>query len=286
MAFGSTVMVPLDGGADRPGALSARTSASWLPPRALSALLQAVGATAPRRSDARPLALIDLGTTPCSFAGSTSMSYDDADNDGSLDVGEAFSFVFDECQDNGVSVVSGRMSGAITWLHESGTAFEADLTLAPMTQQAVDGSHRLTLDGNVRMSYREPSDTLEQIRIGADGPVRALVLTHLPFQDTVTLRSDFVQDTTYDYSVRRSTSAVSGVMHSARAGGSFAVSTVTPIELHDAERYPRIGLVDMRGRTGGMNLRVLSTEQVQVELDANDDGRFESSKSESWDWLF
>jgi hypothetical protein len=35
-----------------------------------------------------------------------------------------------------------------------------------------------------------------------------------------------------------------------------------------------------------MNLRVLSTEEVQVELDVNGDGSFESSAPQTWEWLF
>jgi hypothetical protein len=122
--------------------------------------------------------------------------------------------------------------------------------------------------------------------LSADGPVTALVLTHLPFDDTVTLQSGFIQGTTHDYSLGRSTSTLTGVMESATAGGSFAVSTLTPVELYDADRYPRAGAVQMRGSTGVMNLQILSTEQVQVELDANGDGIFESSTPQTWEWLF
>jgi hypothetical protein len=42
----------------------------------------------------------------------------------------------------------------------------------------------------------------------------------------------------------------------------------------------------MRGRTGIMSLQVLSTQQVQVDLDTNGDGNLESSTPRSWDWLF
>jgi hypothetical protein len=285
MAFGSTVMMPLDGGADRATALASSGSGTWLPPRVVSGLLQAMGG-GPRSGGARPLAVIDLGTTPCEVAGSSRMSFEDADGDAMLDVGEVFTFVFDNCQDNAASVTNGSMSGTVTRINDSGTAFDAGITLSSLVQKALDGSHSLTLNGNVRMGYRALSDSEEQMKLSADGPVTARVLTHLPFDDMVTLQSGFVQDTTHDYSVGRSTSTLEGVMETAKAGGSFAVSTLTPIQLYDTDRYPRIGAVQMRGRTGIMNLRVLSTEQVQVELDANGDGSFESSAPQTWEWLF
>jgi len=42
----------------------------------------------------------------------------------------------------------------------------------------------------------------------------------------------------------------------------------------------------IRGRSGITCLQVLSTQQVQVDLDANGDGSLESSTPRSWDWLF
>lgn len=285
MAFGSTVMMPLDAGSDRASALANMGSGSWLPPRVLTGMLQAMGGTA-RRSEARPLAVIDLGTTSCGVAGTSGMSFDDANNDGMLGVGEVFTFVFNNCQDDAASVTHGSMSGTVTGLNNSGTAFDARMTLASLAQYAVDGSHSLTLSGNVLLGYRALSENAEQMKLSTDGPVTALVQTHLPFDDTVTLQSGFVNDTTHDYSAGRSTSTLTGVMESLSAGGSCAVSTLTPIELYDSDSYPRAGAVEMRGRTGIMNLRVLSTEQVLVELDANGDGSFESSTPKTWDWLF
>jgi len=69
------------------------------------------------------------------------------------------------------------------------------------------------------------------------------------------------------------------------AGGSFALATVTPFEVDDSEIYLRAGVVTMTGRTGNMKLTALSADQVQVELDANSDGIYESSLPHPWDWL-
>jgi len=285
MAFGSTVMLPLDASADRASALGSTGSGAWLPARVLDGLLLAMRGTA-RSGGARPLAVITMAPTECSLSGTSTMSFDDADNDGLLDIGEVFSFVFSDCQDSAADVMNGSMSGTITRINDSGTAFGARVTLAALAQNAVDGRHSLTLNGNVLLDYRELSATTEQMKLSADGAVTALVHTHLPFDDTVTLQSGFAQNTTHDYSLGRSTSTVTGVMESVAAGGSFAVSTMTPVELDDADTHPRAGVVEMRGHAGVMNLRALSAEQVQVELDANGDGSFESSTAQTWDWLF
>lgn len=285
MAFGSTVMMPLDAGSGRATALAGTGSVAWLPSRVLDGLLLAMRGTA-RKGGARPLAVIAMEPTPCSVAGTSSMSFDDANNDGMLDVGEVFTFVFNNCQDNAASTVNGSMSGAVTRINSSGTTFDARVTLASLAQSAVDASHSLTLNGDVLLGYRVLSDTEEQMKLSAEGPVTALVHTHLPYDDTVTLQPGFEQNTTHNYSLGRSTSTVEGVMESLAAGGSFAVTTLTPIELYDSDTYPRAGAVKMRGRTGIMNLQILSATQVQVDLDVNGDGSFESSTPHTWDWLF
>jgi hypothetical protein len=76
------------------------------------------------------------------------------------------------------------------------------------------------------------------------------------------------------------------VLPAPQAARSFAVSTLTPIQLHDSDLHPRTGAVQTRRRTGVMNLRVLSTEQVLIELDANRDGSFESSTPRTRGWPF
>lgn len=275
MAFGTTVMVPLDANADRANALALPASGSWLPPRVLDSLLQAMCGAA--RGGAKPLAVITMPPEACRVSGTGTLSFDDANGDGRLDICEAFTFVFNACQEDAASVTNGSMSGIISRISDDGTAFDAKMTL--------DGSHSLTVNGNVLMAYRMLSETAEQMNLSADGAVTTLVHTHLPFDDTVTLQSGFAQHTTHDYSVGRSTSTLTGVMESAAAGGSFAVSTISPIEFHDTDSYPRTGTVKMRGRSGVMNLSALSAEQVQIEFDADGDGGPESTTQQTWDWL-
>lgn len=281
MAFGSTILMPLNA-SDRATALASNGSGSWLPPRVLDSLLLAMRGTA-RTGVARPLAVIAMPPEPCSVSGTTTMSVDDANGNNTLDIGETFTLVFDACQDSAASVTHGSVSGAVTSTSDSGLS--ARMTLSSLAQSAVDGSHSLTLDGNVLLGYRMLSDTMERMRLSADGALTALAHSHV-FDDTLTLLSGFEQSTTHDYITSLSTSTVAGMMESTVAGGSFAVSTLTPIEIHDADTYPRAGVVEMRGRTGIMALRSLPAAQVQIDLDANGDGTLESSTTQTWDWLF
>lgn len=296
LSFGSSVMLPYgaDTGASAQ-AMSARAlggngpavSSTWLPQRVLVVLSQASrpDARLARSGAERPLALISEGPMPCGIAGTSTFSFDDADNDSYLDVGESFTFAFDNSQDSAAQVLDGSLGGTITRVNSDGTQFGATMTLAGLSQQATNGRHGVTLSGRLLMDYRQTSETTESMNLRVDGPVIIAVRTHLPYDDTVTLQNDFAQNSTYDLTLGRTTSAVSGVMDSTVARGRFAVATPTPFEVDDSEVCPRAGVVTMTGRTGTMTLRALSADLVQVELDANGDGIYETGTPQTWDWL-
>jgi len=217
MSFGSTVMMPLDAGHERATAPASTGSGAWLPRRELTGLLKAMGG-ATRKGVARRLAEIDRGTTPCAVAGN-SMSFEEADNNGLLDVGEVLTFVFNNCEDNSASATKGSKPGTAARINDSGTAFDAGITPSSLALKAIDGSLSLTPNDNVRIGYRALGDSEEPKKFSADGPVTTLVLIHLPC-DTAKLQSGLVKDTAHDKSVGRSASTLTGAIKAAKAGGS------------------------------------------------------------------
>jgi hypothetical protein len=118
----------------------------------------------------------------------------------------------------------------------------------------------------------------------ASTPVRTALRTHL-FTDTVTLRQGFVEDATYDRGTGHTMSTVRGTIDSTAAGGAFSVSTDATIGRLDADPYPHEGQIRVAGDRGTMLIAPQSAAQVRIDLDSNDDGTFESSEIEDWDWL-
>jgi hypothetical protein len=196
MSFGSTVMMPFDAGHERATAPASTGSRAWLPRRELTGLLKAMGG-ATRKGVARRLAEIDRGTTPCAVAGN-SMSFEEADNNGLLDVGEVLTFVFNNCKENAASATNGSTSRTATRINDRGTAFDAGSTPSSLALKAIGGGLNLTPDDNVRMGYRALGDAEEPKKCSADGPVTTQVLSHLPFDDAVRQQSGFAQDTAHD----------------------------------------------------------------------------------------
>ncbi len=297
MSFGASMAVPFgaDAGVGAQAATSrtlsnsgSRVSSQWLPLRVAAKLAAAVRGSARLQvaSVARPLMVINYPPESCNVSGSTTTSVDDVDNDGKLSVGDTFIFVFNDCQDSAWEVLNGTITAVFTRMGASSLpSFGARMTLAQLSQVATDGRHGLALNGSVLLDYEQLSSTAETMNMTADGAVMATVSTHLPYNDTVVLQSGFVQNSRFDYTLGRVTSTVQGVMESANAGGTFAISTLTQIEADDTEAYPRAGVLKMVGRTGTMMLSALSAAQVRVDLDANDDGIYESGVTQTWDWL-
>ena len=78
---------------------------------------------------------------------------------------------------------------------------------------------------------------------------------------------------------------VRGTINSTAAGGAFSVSTDAAIGRLYADPYPHEGQIRVAGDRGTMLVAPQSATQVRIDLDSNDDGTFESSEIEDWDWV-
>jgi hypothetical protein len=262
--------------------------ASWLPTRVLDAMWQAAGAqNQPARSASmRPLAVIVVPPEACAVSGTVALTWDDRDNNGQPSVGDVWAFVFDQCQDNPTDVLNGSVTATFTSIGATTLpTFSARLSFSQLSDEAINGRHGMTLNGNAVLDYVQTSTTAERLKVTADGDVVAAVHTHLPYTDTVTLRSGFVQDAAYDSTTGLTTTTMNGSIQSQTLGGTVVTSTVTPIVVADSDSYPRSGVVKALGSAGEVRLTAVSASQVRIELDADDNGTFESSYTDSWDWL-
>jgi hypothetical protein len=101
------------------------------------------------------------------------------------------------------------------------------------------------------------------------------------------MQDGFVVDDTHDGVLARTVSTFTGSLKSAAAGGLVDVTTLgdSPITKYDADVYPRAGTLQVKGKTGTLKMMALSTDQVRLTLDENDDGVAESTETVAWDWL-
>jgi len=266
--------------------------AAWLG-RVLSALLEPVRAKArsARFHEMRPLAVSSSGDQPCAVSGTVSVSIDDVDNSGDLTPGDVMTMALKNCKDSEFETLSGTATTVFTQVAQD--SFSARMTMTQLSDAAE--RHAMTINGAMLFAYSQAANGVEVTRMTADGRVVVSMTTHLPYSDTVTLSSGFVEEVTYDASfppppgttqAGRATSTIQGTLHSAAAGGTVEVASQSPVTKYDAEAYPRAGTVLVTGKTGTLLMTAQSADSVQLSLDANDDGKAESTEAVGWDWLF
>ena len=223
----------------------------------------------------------------CTVSGTVSETDDDRDENGIPSVGDVVTLVYSNCQEAAGETLNGSMTMTMTAINVSPVASgTADVTLSQMS--AVTANHSMTINGAAVFHYALPTSTsLETARMTASGPMTVAVSTHVGYSDTLTLQSGFVGEETYDPTLMRTVSTCSGLLQSAAAGGVVDVRTVAgaPLTKYDADAYPSAGVVQVTGRNSTLQATALSASSVRLDLDADNNGSFETSNTVAWDWL-
>lgn len=300
LALGSAGAVPLTA-QSAPGdraatlAIPPRSTGGWTA-RVIAALTgRAAAPTVARAGTKRALALIGPVSEDCDVSGSVSVTLDDRDGNGDASFGDVLRFDFDACVDVPGERIDGTVEATLLSINDDGSALSADFALADLS--ATSAGHTLVLDGTLRVDYSTPgtASPVDNLVYTARGPFTVRVSTPLPYNDTVTLLDGWRQTETYDASVApvagnvepgRSVLRIEGSLRSAAAGsGTLTVSTPVDIVAYGEDLVPRQGVLLVQGLASALRLTVLSTDSVRIELDANGDGVWEASRTETWDWL-
>ena len=219
----------------------------------------------------------------CDISGSMTVTYDDRDPPGDS-AGDSITAVFHACVDVPGETMNGTETMRFTQGSES--SFSAQITMTDYSYSSA--KHSVTFNGRAVLDFAQQSASLFTARATADGPVTvALSLAHLAYADTVTLLDGFVVDDTLDTSIGRTLSTGGGLLQSANAGGIVEMTTMAeaPIAKYAVDAYPRTGAVQVKGMNSTLQMTVLSTSNVRLDLDADGNGGFESTETVAWDWL-
>lgn len=289
LSVGVTNMVPLASGA---------SSAVHASLQRVTDRLRSAAAAAPAAGRRAPLGVIGPIVEPCFIAGSTTLTIDDRDDNGMMSSGDVLTFVYAACQDLATETLDGTVTVSVLSVGATTLpSFRAQAVFTRVVDEATNHLHGMALDGAVIMDYAQLGSVAERLAITVSGSLVSQVHTHAFGNDTVTLQDGFVEDSTYDASVLPpgggggvagcTTSTISGALHSAAAGGIVAVSMNAgdAIVKYNAEAFPRAAHVRIAGARGKLHLVALSAEQVRIDLDDDDDGEIESTRTDAWDWL-
>jgi hypothetical protein len=81
-----------------------------------------------------------------------------------------------------------------------------------------------------------------------------------------------------------STTALNGTVLVASLGARLTLATdpATPVHQTMTDLHPDTGQVSVLGNASRLRLTVMNTDRVRSELDANNDGTYESTKELTW----
>ncbi len=227
----------------------------------------------------------------CFISGNTTSTLDDRDNSGAATVGDVLTYTYNDCVEVAGEVTNGTLTATYTQIDPATLTIAANVTTNNLTM--VSSTRNASAQGDFSMRLQFAGISGDTLHIGV-GNSLALAFTTPRFSDTITLRAGYTIDSVYDATALppggtvagRTSTTASGQVASASAGGYVTVRTLQPMLQYNVDANPRSGQFEAVGKTGSLQATVLSTTQVQIDLDADGNGVFDASKVVLWSDLF
>ena len=218
-------------------------------------------------------------TQPCGVSGTLTVTIDDHDANNALSSGDVIAVSFAQCKDSATSSINGAISITL-----AGTPTATQFTASANFQDiaVVQDGVTSTIAGNVTVSENDTAlDTLTTLSVGSGGLTAATASSG--YNDSVSFASGFVIQTDEATSGASTSVSLSGTLSAQSLGGSITISTPQALVQLSSDNYPSAGQVIVTGASGSaVRATVLDKTQVQVDLDANGDGTYESTATVAW----
>ena len=268
---------------DAGGAAAQPTGASARAQSLVAVLHRALAASVgPRRtiaSASTPPAAATSDTTQCGVSGSLTTTFDDRDASGALSSGDVLTIVFNQCRDSDSSLLNGQAVVTLT-----GTPTATRIVASADFQNVVDteGALTSTIDGTVNVAETD-TDTESDTTLTVDGAALSVTLASATYNDVILLASATRVTVNQVFAGDRTSVTLAGVFQAQSVpGGGIALQTLSPLVQLGTDAYPSSGVIQAQGAHSSMTMTVLSATQVQLQLDTNGDGSYESTTSVPW----
>jgi len=267
------------GGGQQPTSVAGRAhSLSALMQRTLAASVKSRMSI--QSASAHPAALAD--TQACGVSGSLTTTFDDRDSNGLLSAGDGLSVQFNDCRDSATSLYNGK---AVITLTTVPSASQITASADFQNVSSVQGASTSAIDGSLVVAETD-SDTESTTSLTVGTGALTITLASPGYSDVVTLSSGTRITVDQQFAAGRTALTYDGVLQAQSApGGGVTLTTVSPIVQLDADAYPSSGVLKAKGQHGALLLTVLNATTVQEQLDADDDGTYESTTTVAWSTL-
>jgi hypothetical protein len=268
------------GSGQQPTSVAARAhSLAALTQRALAAGVKSRMAIAGATTE-RPAALGD--TQACALSGSVTVTFDDRDANGLLSTGDVLGVQFNACRDSATSLFNGK---AVITLSSVPSASQITASADFQNVSSVEGGLTAAINGKLTIAETDSdTDTTVSMTVG-DGAL-AITIGSTAYNDVVTLSAGLRITVDQQVPAQRTSLTYDGTLQAQSVpGGAVTLTTVTPVVQLDADAYPSSGVVKAKGLHGTLLMTVLDATTVQEQLDADDDGTYESTTTVAWSTL-
>ena len=248
---------------------------------------RALGAAIATAGRALPLGTVSI-TEPCPAGGSIAITLDDRDNNATPSAGDVLTSVFNDCRESATSLLKGSFT--INLATYSSTQMSGLLTFGQLTLSDEDGT--IAMNGPANFVYSEtavPGSLTErtEITVAAGGLVASVstpkyseTLSHEPgFAGIWTSVTPGTPTQGYN------TAVLNGRVGFASLNGKVVLATDPPVKDMYVDDLASSGTVLVTGHQSKLRLTVLNTTTARLELDANNDGVYESTRDIPWSEL-
>jgi hypothetical protein len=248
---------------------------------------RALGAAIATAGRALPLATTSI-TETCPAGGSITITIDDRDNSGTPSAGDVLTTAFNDCKESATSLLKGGFT--LNFASYSSSQFSGLLTFGQLTLSDEDGT--VAMNGPANVVYNEttaPGSRTERMELTvAAGGLVASVSTPR-YSETLSHDPGFAGIWTSVYlsgaNEGYDTSVLNGRVGFASLNGKVILATDPPVKELFADDTAESGTVLITGYQSKLRMTVLNTTTARLELDANNDGVYESTRDIPWSEL-
>jgi hypothetical protein len=227
-------------------------------------------------------AAASTNSTPCGVGGTLTSTFDDRDGNGVLSKGDVLTATFAQCQDTTSLSLNGAVAITLTG-NPSGMVFDASAVFQNVV--VVDNGVSSTISGTVSVNETDGT-TLTETRFTVGSGGFAVAIASANYNDALAFESGMVITTSQVGGNSSTSLTLAGSFTASSIGGRVTIATPVPLIQGPADVYPTTGQVRITGAAGSTLLAtVLDATQVQLQLDANGDGTYESTTTVAWSTL-
>lgn len=226
------------------------------------------------------IAALISNTYNCTGGGTIVGTLDDRNNNQQIDANETATITFNNCRENGAAL-NGSVSAIYTAV---GTSVTATVSYANFSVVAPDGT--VAINGSATASVGTlGSVTTTTLTIGQNGLTVYASANTAGFTDALRFGPNFTVVSADNQGAVPAFEEVSinGRLSSLQLNGTISINTTTAFRTLATDVYPSQGLLTITGAAGGsIRVTALSNTQVRIELDANADNVYETTRTVNW----